>query len=167
MGSLTYAQRWREDRRTSQEVAASYEIRASADGLGSDVRYTRHLGHARYEFDSRHNDIIADVFVGGITGEAPLFERFTLGDSSTLRGWNKYDIAPAGGNRVVHQSIEYRFHGFALFLDAGSVWNDAGTKRELRSSTGFGFHIDNFFATAAFPLDAHGAGGTFLMGVRF
>src|SRR6185369_8318256 len=112
------------------------------------------------------NGILADVFVGGITGNAPLFERFTLGDSSTLRGWNKFDIAPAGGNRVFHQSIEYRLYGFALFLDAGSVWTDGG-KRELRSSTGFGFHIDNFFATAAFPLNAHGADGAFMIGVRF
>jgi len=165
-GSLAYSQRWRQDRRTSQDVEASYELRTSADGLGSDLSYRRHLGHARYQFESRHNRIIADVFVGGITGQAPLFERFTLGDSSTLRGWNKFDIARAGGDRVFHQSVEYRFHGFALFLDAGSVWDDGAT-HELRASTGFGFHLDHVFLTAAFPLDARGGGGTFMMGVRF
>ena len=74
---------------------------------------------------------------GGITGTAPLFERFTLGDSMTLRGWDKYDIAPAGGDRMFHTSIEYRYTGVALFLDAGSVW-DAGTERKVRVSTGFG-----------------------------
>ncbi len=74
---------------------------------------------------------------GGITGDAPLFERFTLGDSETLRGWNKYDIAPAGGDRVVYSSIEYRYTGLALFLDVGSVW-DANAERHVRVSTGFG-----------------------------
>ena len=74
----------------------------------------------------RHTGIIAEVFAGGITGQAPLFERFTLGDSTTLRGWNKFDLAPLGGNRVFHQSLEYRLHGAALFLDAGSVWENGG-----------------------------------------
>jgi outer membrane protein assembly factor BamA len=106
------------------------------------------------------------VFAGGITGQAPLFERFTLGDSTTLRGWNKFELAPIGGNRVFHQSIEYRLHGAALFLDAGSVWDNGGT-RQLRASTGFGFHTDHVFLTVAFPLNAPGAGATFLMGVRF
>ena len=64
---------------------------------------------------------------------APLFERFTLGDSATLVGWDKYDIAPAGGDRVVYSSIEYRYTGLALFLDVGSVW-DANTERRVRVS---------------------------------
>ena len=114
------------------------------------------------------------MFAGGLTGQAPLFERFTLGDSATLRGWSKFDIAPAGGNRVFHQSVEYRLHGAALFLDAGSVWDDGGGpldsargRHDMRASTGFGFHTDNSFFTLAFPLNAPGAGATFLMGVRW
>ena len=110
--------------------------------------------------------IIAEVFGGGITGQAPLFERFTLGDSATLRGWNKFELAPIGGNRVFHQSLEYRFHGAALFLDAGSVWDD-GAAHKLRASTGFGFHTEHVFLTVAFPLDAPGADAAFMMGVRF
>ena len=31
---------------------------------------------------------------GVLTGTAPLFERFSLGNTTTLRGWNKYDLAP-------------------------------------------------------------------------
>ena len=110
--------------------------------------------------------MIAEVFAGGISGEAPLFERFTLGDSATLRGWNKFALAPAGGNRVFHQSIEGRFYGAALFLDAGSVWDDGG-RRELRTSTGFGYHSDHVFLTVAFPLDAPRNDVAFMMGVRF
>jgi hypothetical protein len=166
VGSLAFSQRWNRDRRTYQIAEASYELRASVDGLGSALSYKRHLARARYRFENRHNGIIAEVFAGGITGQAPFFERFTLGDSTTLRGWNKFDIAPAGGDRVFHQSLEYRLHGFALFLDTGSIWN-AGGASELKASTGLGFHTDHSFVTVAFPLNSPGAGATFMMGVRF
>jgi hypothetical protein len=166
VGALTFSQRWNRDRRTYQTAEASYELRASVDGLGSALSYKRHLGRARYRFENRHNGIIAEVFAGGITGQAPLFERFTLGDSTTLRGWNKFELAPAGGDRVFHQSLEYRVHGFALFLDTGAIWN-AGGASTLRASTGLGFHTDHSFVTVAFPLDAPGAGATFMIGVRF
>jgi hypothetical protein len=165
-GGLFFSQTWRPEERVRQTVEAGYELRTSVDGFGSDFDYTRHLGRARYEFRNRHNTVIAEVFGGGITGQPPLFERFTLGDSTTLRGWNKFELAPAGGNRVFHQSLEYRFHGAALFLDTGSVWED-GRERQLRASTGFGFHIEHFFATVAFPLDAPGEGAAFITGVRF
>jgi hypothetical protein len=46
------------------------------------------------------------------------------------------------------------------------VWDNGGA-RELRASTGFGFHTDYTFLTVAFPLKAPGAGATFMMGVRF
>ena len=60
---------------------------------------------------------------GHICGTAPLFERFTLGDSTTLRGWNKYEVAPAGGDSMFHVSGEYRYRGLAIFTDVGSVWD--------------------------------------------
>jgi hypothetical protein len=173
-GGLVYSHRWDRSRRERQTVEAGYELRASMDGFGSDFDYRRHLGRARYQYSTRHTAIIAEVFGGGITGQAPLFERFTLGDSTTLRGWNKFDLAPIGGNRVFHQSFEYRFWGTgAIFLDAGSVWDSAAPpdsargRRELRASTGFGFHTDHSFLTFAFPLDSERKGVTVLVGVRF
>ena len=164
IGGLAYAQRWDHDSVSRSNVDAGYEIRASA--LDSDLSYKRHFGHASYRYDHDNNTVIASAFLGRLTGDAPLFERFSLGDTSTLRGWNKFDIAPAGGDHVFHQSLEYRFHNVGLFLDAGSVW-DAGTDKRLRTSTGFGILGDNFFLTLAFPLNEGGANGTFMMGVRF
>ena len=58
-----------------------------------------------------------------IAGRAPLFERFVLGNASTLRGWNKYELDPAGGNRMVHNSVEYRYGAFQAFYDTGAVWD--------------------------------------------
>jgi hypothetical protein len=53
-----------------------------------------------------------------------------------------------------------------LFFDVGSVWDHDGVRR-VRFSTGFGLHTKNLFLTLGFPLDAGGAGPTFMMGVRF
>jgi hypothetical protein len=150
----------------THRVEAGYQARFARDGLGSDLVYTRHLVHARYRFEQGHSAILVGFSAGSTSGEAPLFERFSLGDTSTLRGWNKYDVSPAGGGRMFHQSLEYRYRWAAAFLDVGSVW-DRAADRLVRWSTGFGLHGDNVFLTAGFPVNADGARATFLMGVRF
>jgi outer membrane protein assembly factor BamA len=116
--------------------------------------------------DHGHSTLRASLSLGYISGQPPLFERFTLGDTSTLRGWNKFDIAPAGGDRMWHQSLEYRFHAGAVFLDAGSVWDHSAEQR-ARLSAGFGIHVDNFFLLGGFPLNVDNGGGIFMVGVRF
>jgi hypothetical protein len=167
LAGVGYNRTWRRDdvdRR--QDVEASYELRAGADSLASDLDYRRHFGGARYRVEGEDTTFIAEVRAGRISGRAPLFERFSLGDSSTLRGWNKYDLAPAGAARMWHQSVEIRFHGFAYFLDAGSVWDEA-VAHKVRLGTGIGFHTDRSFLTVAFPLNADDVNATFMLGVRF
>ena len=103
---------------------------------------------------------------GGISGDAPLFERFSLGDSRTLRGWNKYDIAPAGGDRMFHASVEYRYRGWRCF----SIPDRCGTTAPTRASAfsaGFGFHPGPFFMTVGFPLNTDEFRAVFTMGIRF
>jgi hypothetical protein len=164
--SAGYDQRW-DGSDSEHEIAASYEWRSATEALESDLDYRRHAAQARYEYEQGRSAVIASVFLGRITGgAAPLFERFSLGSSTTLRGWNKFDVAPTGGDRAFHQSVEYRYRGLALFLDAGSVW-DEGVERKTRFSTGFGFHGDNAFVTLGFPLNADDVGASFMMGVRF
>jgi hypothetical protein len=162
---VDYDQRWYQPRVT-QRVQASYELRSGTEALESDLLYRRHLGKIRYRYTQRRSTVIADLALGGVTGDAPLFERFSLGDSSTLRGWNKYDIAPAGGDRIVYTSLEYRYRALGLFLDSGSVW-DSRSDMRLRLSSGFGVQGDNAFVTLAFPLNANDLAVTFTMGVRF
>jgi outer membrane protein assembly factor BamA len=89
-----------------------------------------------------------------------------LGDSTTLRGWNKYDVAPTGGDSMFHMSVEYQYRGLAFFTDAGSVW-DRTTPSRIRAASGIGFHFDNFFATYGVSLNGPSLGGTFMIGVRF
>ncbi|MPZ21465.1 MAG: BamA/TamA family outer membrane protein [Luteitalea sp.] len=166
VASIAYDQRWKQRRVDSQNLAASYEWRSATSELDSDLVYTRHVGQVDYQYERGKSAVIAGLAVGRITGRAPLFERFSLGDSSTLRGWNKFDIAPTGGDRMFHQSLEYRYRHIAWFLDTGSVW-DPDAEMKVRFSTGFGYHTDNTFLTVGFPLNASEVTATFMMGVRF
>jgi hypothetical protein len=165
IGQIRFDSRW-EQGRSDQALEAMFTMRFADASLESDFDYNRYLGQAEYEYKRRRQRVRASALLGGIDGTAPLFERFTLGDSRTLRGWNKYDIAPVGGDRVFHTSIEYRYSGLALFLDTGSVW-DAGIDRRVRVAAGFGFHTDPFFMTVGFPLNTDDVRAVFTTGVRF
>ena len=161
-----YGQEWGRSRTGRHRVDASYEFRTATATLESDLTYQRHVGRAGYRYDYRNSTLIADFQAGRLTGDAPLFERFTLGDTTTLRGWDKYDLRPAGGDRVFHQSLEYRIHHIGFFLDSGSVWNQGDDVR-VRIGGGFGVHGDNGFITLAFPLNADDLSVKFMAGVRF
>jgi hypothetical protein len=164
--SARFDRTWESESGPAHSVEAGYDWRAGLDALGSDLAYRRHVGHVRYELERGRNRVIAEFRVGGLTGTAPLFERFSLGDSSTLRGWNKYDIAPAGVDRLVHQSIEFRHRAFAYFLDVGYVWQ-TGADAPVRISTGVGFHGEHGFLTLGVPLNADDIEVAFMLGVRF
>jgi Omp85 superfamily domain len=165
VASIGYDRRWPGGFDAAHHVEASFGVRAASRELESDLVYRRYLGQGSYRYDFGRHHVQATGMAGGITGHAPLFERFTLGDSTTLRGWDKYDIAPAGGDRMFHSSIEYRYTGLALFLDIGSVW-DAGTERKVRVSTGFGFHAGPAFLVVGFPLNTDNLTAVFTMGLR-
>ena len=164
--AVRYERRWELEAEATHELEAGYDLRAATTVLESDLDYERHLGLVRYRFDQGSNTVLANFAVGGLSGTTPLFERFSLGDSSTLRGWNKFDVAPAGGDRMVHHSLEYRYQGLAFFFDAGSVW-DRGTDGRLRLATGVGFHDENVFLTVGVPLNADDLSAAFMGGVRF
>jgi hypothetical protein len=148
------------------DIGAGFIIRAATGALESDYEYTRYFGQARFRYRRDRHTVIVLGEAGGIDGEAPLFERFSLGDSRTLRGWDKYDIAPTGGDRVVHTSLEYRYGGLGFFLDTGSVW-DTGADARARVAAGINFEADAFFATLGFPLNTDDVRAVFTTGVRF
>jgi hypothetical protein len=165
VASVDFEQRWDEAEHSTHRVAASFGVRAGSRDLESDLAYTRYLGEASYRYRFGRHRVGATGMVGRITGTPPLFERFTLGDSKTLRGWDKNDIAPVGGDRMFYSSIEYRYTGLALFLDVGSVW-DANTQRQVRVSTGFGLHAGPAFFVVGFPLNTDNVRAVFTMGLR-
>jgi outer membrane protein assembly factor BamA len=97
------------------------------------------------------HQLMEQVVGGSVSGRAPLADRFVAGNSYYLRGWNKYDIDPIGGNRLVHNTVEYRYGHFQAFYDAGAVW-DSGQPATPRHSLGVGFKESIFSLAVAFPI---------------
>jgi len=134
-----------------QDLDAVYSLRAASRVLDSNYAYTRHKWDFRYSFSRGKTVIVEDLSAGIIVGRAPLYDRFVLGNSSTLRGWNKYDLDPLGGNRMVHNSVDLRYGLFQIFYDSGAIWdqNDSAT---LRHSAGIGVRQGIFSLALAIPL---------------
>src|SRR5262249_36759074 len=117
VASLRLERRWEDADANKHELDASYNLRSATGLLNSDFVFARQAFDARYAL--RHGRHYFDVtfLAGRITGNAPLYERFVLGNAETLRGWNKYDLDPLGGTHVVHGSVEYRYRVFDVFYD--------------------------------------------------
>ena len=149
-----------------QDVEGDYSLRAGMRSLGSDFAYTRQRWRMRYSL-THGKHTVADELTGGILlGNAPLFERFVLGDSRSLRGWNKYDIDPIGGNRMVNNSVEYRYGAFELFYDTGAVWN-SGASAVARNSLGTGLREGLFSLAVAFPVREGRMDPVFMLGMNY
>lgn len=167
VASLSYQGRWETPDGDKHRFEGKYDLRAANHKLDSDFIYTRHFAQGRYVFTHDNNSVAVALLAGRISGRAPLFDRFSLGNSTTLRGWNKFDIVPLGGDRVAHGSLEYRYQGFQVFYDAGAAGGD-GRPIQGRHSVGFGFAGDeDFFAELAFPIRHGAVRPTFIMGFKF
>lgn len=171
VAALRYHQRFRGVGRDKHEVRASYEVRAAARTLDSDFVYTRHQWSAAYKIGGPHQEMVASFTAGRLSGWAPLFERYSLGNSTTLRGWNKFEVAPLGGDRAAHNTLEYRHKvdgGTQLiaFYDVGAVWNH-GSAAEAKHAVGFGLRTWRFQTALAFPVRSGRVEPVFMAGVYF
>ena len=172
VSTLRYHPRWgsAEDPRhpdePENEVDASYSIEAATHVLDTDPVYTRHSVHARYKFHHLHNLLAIGFLAGRITGIAPLFDRFVLGNSATLRGWNKYELDPLGGSHVVHGSVDYNYRVVQVFYDAGAIW-DRPQQRVAKQSVGVGLKKENFQLAVALPVCAGHSEPVFFAGMNF
>jgi outer membrane protein assembly factor BamA len=167
VSTLRYHQRWGSDHDSrTQEVSGSYSVEAATSLFDTDREFTRHTAKARYKYRHERNSIELRFLAGMIHGDAPLYERFVLGNSTTLRGWNKFDLDPAGGSHVAHGSIDYNYRIFQVFYDAGAIW-DTAAQREPKQSIGAGFKKEGFQLAVAFPLRAGRADPVFYAGMNF
>jgi hypothetical protein len=158
-----------------QQIEGKYSLRVATRVLGSTYAYARHLITMRYEAKSGKHTGSIEMIGGSIAGNAPFFERFVLGSSSTLRGWDRYDIDPLGGSRVVHNELTYGYKvhegTVQAFYDAGALWHtDAGVERtaaQFRHSLGLGFKQGIFTLTLAFPLSDGRVQPVFMAGMNY
>lgn len=149
-------------------LESNYRVRTAVSGLDSDFSYTGHTGGFRYSWrDGSRELLIIDFRAGALNGRAPLFERYVLGNTQTLRGWNRFDIAPLGGSRMAHGTMEARIAGhWRLIYDTGSVWSES-QPAQVRHSAGVGFIKDGLTAVIAFPLRDGNITPVVLLGYTF
>jgi len=139
---------------------------AGSHALASDYAYSRHRWGFRYRLKRGKQELVDDGWGGVILGTAPLFERFALGNSTSLRGWNKFDLDPLGGNRVVHNTVEYHYGSFQIFCDSGAIW-DSGQPAVARTSVGAGLRQGAFSLALAFPLRNGRMEPVFMVGMNY
>jgi hypothetical protein len=165
VASLRYRRRL-DDSDSERDLEASYSLRAATRVLDSDFVYARHHWDFRYRFTRGRSTVTDDASAGFIEGRAPLFERYVLGNTSTLRGWDKSEIDPLGGNRMVHNSVDYRYRVFEAFYDAGAIW-DGGEPAIVRHGVGVGLREGAFAMAVAFPIRGGRADPIFMMGMNY
>lgn len=165
--ALRYHRHWGSKHDVQEhELNASYSLRAGIREFGTDADFTRQWTEAHYRFRRDHQTIEAGFMAGSIRGDAPLFERFVMGNATVLRGWNKFEIDPLGGSHIVAGSIDYGFHWLQVFYDTGAIW-DTPQEREQRQSVGTGFKAEGFQVAVAFPLRSGRVEPVFYAGLNF
>ena len=97
-------------------------VDASLTPLGSDYPYAKVVAHASQWFPLPWGHVLGvDAFVGGIFGNAPLFERFYVGDLTDLLPDRvldlNFDRRPAP-NYLNTDIVEIRYGNYAAKLDA-------------------------------------------------
>jgi outer membrane protein assembly factor BamA len=163
---LQYHKRNGESDEDARVIDASYDARIATKALGSDYIYTRHRWIASWTWLHGRHSVNDTITAGLITGRAPMFERFVVGTSSLLRGWNSYDIDPLGGNRLVHNSVDYRYRFADVFYDAGSLWSH-GKRPALRHSVGIGAKVSIVSLAVAFPVRTGRVDPVFMVGMNY
>jgi hypothetical protein len=147
-------------------IAADYDLRAGTRRLESDLVYTRHLASADYTASVGRHVFGAHARFGDIDGAAPFFERFSLGNAALLRGWDKFDVAPLGGSRLVYGSLEYRYRPLRIFYDVGTVW-DPPASPKAQHALGFGLvSKEGLFLSVGFPVRLHEVKPAVMFGFR-
>jgi hypothetical protein len=151
---------------SQHDLDAAYSLRAATGALDTDFNYTRHRAGLRYMLTRGKHVLIDEVSAGVLNGRAPLFDRFYLGTSKTLRGWHKFDFDPIGGNRMVHNSVEYRYGIFEVFYDTGAIWEN-GESPAAKHSLGLGLRQGAFFIALAFPVRSGRVDPIFMAGMTY
>jgi hypothetical protein len=158
-----------------QRIEARYSLRVATRALGSTYSYARHLISFKYEARSGRR-VAADTFTAGaITGDAPLFDRFVLGTSSLLPGWDRFQIDPLGASRIVHNELSYGYRvgqGTAeAFYDTGVLWQfgpqSLASHSTVGHSAGVGYKQGIFVLTTAFPIRNGRIEPVFMAGMNY
>ncbi|MBQ0067794.1 MAG: BamA/TamA family outer membrane protein, partial [Phascolarctobacterium sp.] len=122
----------------------------NSQGLGGDFGFVKYTVDTRYYFRAGGESVWALNLMGGYaSGDLPLSQRFTMGGSETLRG---YEDDQFRGNSMLKGTLEYRFPIIkkiqgVLFNDNGYAWDkrfeDKFDLGKSKSSVGVGLRINS------------------------
>jgi len=165
---VQYRKEVRPRRGLRHTVSADYALRTATRRLESDLLYTRHWVAGDYRLRLGRQDFSFHFQGGHVSDAAPLYERFSIGSATTLRGWDKFDVAPLGGTRLLYGSLAYRYRPFELFYDFGTVWDaQLGQAADWKHSVGIGLAWRNgLFVSVGVPCRFHGVTPVFMFGFR-
>lgn len=119
-------------------------------GLGGDFDFTKFTADYRYYYRAGGESVWAlNLGAGYADGDMPLSQRFSMGGSDTLRG---YEDDQFRGNSMLRATLEYRFpivkkvQG-VLFTDNGYAWDkrheDEFDLGLIKNSFGVGLRINS------------------------
>lgn len=166
VNTLRYDRHWEDSGSGTHRFNAGYGLRAATNFLGGAYAYTRHLIDATYHWKRGRHQSEVSFHAGAITGQAPLYERFVLGTGNALRGWDKYDVDPLGGSRVVYGSVGYGYRMVRVFYDTGAVW-DRTKRAAAKQSAGIGVKVEGILFAVAFPMRGDHMEPVFIAGMNF
>jgi hypothetical protein len=166
VNSLRYDGHWQDSVSGTHRFSAGYSLRAATNFLGGAYAYTRHLIDATYHWKRGHQQSQITFQAGAINGQAPLFDRFVLGTSANLRGWDKYEIDPLGGSRILYGSVGYGYRLMRVFYDTGAVW-DRTKHAAAKHSAGIGIKVEGILFAVAFPMRGDHMEPVFIAGMNF
>ena len=149
---------------SQQEWDADCTLHTATRALNGNYAYSVRTAGVRYQRHSGKHTVTDNAWGGYISGLAPLSDRFVLGNAEYLRGWNKYEIDPLGGNRAVYNSVEYHYGPLQAFYDAGAIW-DESQPVVVRHSVGLGLRESVFSLAVAIPLRSGHIEPIFMMGI--
>src|SRR5713226_1516324 len=84
VNTLRYHRLLEDSDATKQVLDAGYSLRAATSLLSSDFAYARHRWNLGYTLSRDRHTVMVSFIAGVIGGRAPLYERYVLGNSSTL-----------------------------------------------------------------------------------
>ena len=149
---------------SQQEWDADCTLHTATRALNGNYAYSARTAGVRYQRHSGKHTVTDNAWGGYISGLAPLSDRFVLGNAEYLRGWNKYEIDPLGGNRAVYNSVEYHYGPLQAFYDAGAIW-DESQPIVVRHSVGLGLRESVFSLAVAIPMRSGHIEPIFMMGI--
>lgn len=119
-------------------------------GLGGDFDFTKLTADWRYYYRAGGESVwVLNLGAGWADGDMPLSQRFSMGGSDTLRG---YEDDQFRGNSMLKATLEYRFPIIkkvqgVLFTDNGYAWDkrheDEFDLGLIKNSVGAGLRINS------------------------